>query len=95
MHLGSSPSVCRSRCLQPLDDRESSFRSEHADHLCQAVGQDSLRRHDGNVLPADESDPRARIDDVRIALAVDDDVLLSVAGGGHGAVGQEQQHVAG
>src|SRR5262249_40135985 len=78
------------RPLDGLDQLEAALRAEHGDDLRQAVGRRAVARHDGRAHAAEEANARFRIDNVRIALAVDLDVLVGVAGGGDRAVAQDQ-----
>src|SRR5262249_4728252 len=65
------PYEAGARPLDRLDQLEAALRAEHGDDLRQTVRRRAVARHDGRAHAAEEANARFRIDNVRIALAVD------------------------
>ena len=65
------------------------LRPQHADGRGQAVGRHAVLGDHGHAALVGQAQAGARIDDVRIAPAVDHDVLKGVARGGDGRIGQQ------
>ena len=80
----------RRRAIGRVDQFQATPRSEDADGDSVAVSRDSPWRHDGDAAASRQGHPCCGIDDVRVALAADVQVLLGVARGGDGGVMQQE-----
>src|ERR1700751_3983915 len=76
--------------IQAVDNLESALGAENCNYLGQAISHDAARGHDCNALPADEAHSGLRVNEGRIALALNLEILLGVAGSRNGFISKQK-----
>ena len=85
----------RGDAAQSFDQLQAFLGPENADRRGQGVGRGAIGRQYADAAVLGQPQPGVRIENVRIARAVDFDILPGVAGRGDAAVGEQQDAAGG